>query len=46
MTIMAESSRHGEYTEVIKCPGCGRAIWISPKVNGQSVQCPHCSHII
>lgn len=46
MAITAESNRHGEYTQVIKCPKCKKAMWISLKVNGQSVKCPHCAHVI
>lgn len=46
MIIKAEPSRHGEFTVVFRCPGCGRAIWISPKVNGQRVRCPFCGHTV
>lgn len=43
--MKASSTRDSENTEVIKCPKCGKAMWISRKVNGQSVQCPHCAHV-
>jgi DNA-directed RNA polymerase subunit RPC12/RpoP len=46
MTVKASATRDSENTEVIKCPSCGKAMWISRKVNGQSVQCPHCAHVI
>lgn len=46
MTVKASSTRDSENTEVIKCPSCGKAMWISRKVNGQNVQCPHCARVI
>jgi uncharacterized protein with PIN domain len=45
VTYTASPSRTGEYTEVKKCDGCGKAFWIPRNWNNVSVKCPHCYHI-
>jgi len=46
MAVEAKSGRDGEHTQVLKCPSCGKAMWIGREVNGQSVKCPHCGHVL
>lgn len=46
MAIKASKNRDSNNTQVLKCPGCGKAIWISPKINGQMVECPFCARNI
>lgn len=38
----ASTSRTGDYTEVKKCDGCGRAFWGKRSWDRVTVVCPHC----
>lgn len=42
-TETASKSRTGDYTEVHKCSGCGKAFWGKRSWNGVTVKCPFCS---
>lgn len=44
-TVTASASRTGDYTQVHKCAGCGRAFWAKASWNRVNVKCPHCSHL-
>lgn len=41
----ASATRTGDYTQVKRCDGCGRAFWAKSTWNGVQVKCPHCAHI-
>ena len=44
-TVKGSAHKDSKNTEVVRCPSCGKAMWVSSKVNGENVECPHCAHV-